>query len=160
MSSLFYLLFQGRLLLILEKKIIAYARKLSRVNIFSSLHSPTYIENTKYIKNENGAVSRSNPIGDLEIEFYFYPLHLIHWSISSLHLILNAQDKQTFYIIWKFSPIFFIQNSLVQYKRLFFLSQKLWNKIVIFLYSFFEELCASVLLNKIRMKWFIGSSLQ
>ena len=75
---LFYLLFQGRLLLILEKKIIAYARKLSRVNIFSSLHSPTYIENTKYIKNENGAVSRSNPIGDLEIEFYFYPLHLIH----------------------------------------------------------------------------------
>ena len=79
MSSLFYLLFQGRLLLTLEKKIIAYARKLSRVNMCLSLHRLTYIENIlKYIKNENGAVSRSNPIGDLEIEFYFYPLHLIH----------------------------------------------------------------------------------
>ena len=79
MSSLFYLLFQGRLLLTLEKKIIAYARKLSRVNMFLSLYRLTYIENIlKYIKNENGAVSRSNPIGDLEIEFYFYPLHLIH----------------------------------------------------------------------------------
>ena len=106
------------------KKIIAYARKLSRVNMCFSLHRLTYIENIlKYIKYENGAVSRSNPIGDLEIEFYFYPLHLIHWSISSLHLILNAQDKQTFYIIWKFSPIYFLQMSPVHYMRLFFLSE-------------------------------------